>query len=243
MRPPTYIFLLLTLVASSGIAQHSSTNPPSTDSSIVFLHSSVDRLARTLDSLRVQSAYSALLEKTNQQLSLWYNPFAVIISSLALLFTVLAIVATFIIFRQGAEYRKILDAAIADYRDVLNDFIADKKTQLDNIEQYFNKKIRESEEKLAGATGAQKELIEDTIEKLRVERDSVKSTVTSTTTAIPLSASIFGLPADRFHRCSKCGFGYIVKDPFGGVLAAAIGRAGGKSAAKCPSCGNVDEIQ
>jgi rubrerythrin len=164
------------------------------------------------------------------------------ISSLALLFTVLAIVATVIVFRQSAEHRKILDAAIAEYREVLNDFIADKKAQLDNIEQYFNKKIKESEDKLASATGAQKELIEDTIEKLKVERESVKSTVTSTTTAIPVSGHIMGIPADRFHRCSKCGFGYIVKNPYGGLLGIAMGVSVQKLAAKCPSCGNVDEV-
>ena len=230
---------IFTILGHLAFAQGSPRAATPADSSLITLHNTIANLAKSLDSLRVESRYGLVLEKTNQQLSLWYNPYALIISSLAVLFTVLAIVATVIVFRQSAEYRRILDAAIAQYTQVLNKFIEDKKVQLDNIEQYFNRKIKEAEENLTTATGAQKKLIEDTIDKLKVERESVKSQIPSTTTAIPLSGSVFAFSQDRFHRCTKCGFGYIVKNPLGGLLGAAI--YGGKTAAKCPNCGNVDE--
>jgi len=64
-------------------------------------------------------AYAEILIKTNQQLSLWWNPYGVMIGALGVLFAVVAILAVVLIWRQGRGYRKILDQAIHDYQNVL----------------------------------------------------------------------------------------------------------------------------
>ena len=45
--------------------------------------------------------YINILEKTNQQLNLWYNPYGIAIAILAIFFAILALAAAFIIYRQG----------------------------------------------------------------------------------------------------------------------------------------------
>ena len=63
--------------------------------------------------------YISLLEKTNQQLSLWTNPYGILVGALAILFTVLTIVAVFIILRQGKEYKDYYQKTVSEYRNVL----------------------------------------------------------------------------------------------------------------------------
>lgn len=54
--------------------------------------------------------YINILEKTNQQLSLWFNPYAIMVGVLAILFTILTIVAVVIIYRQSREYKDKIEA-------------------------------------------------------------------------------------------------------------------------------------
>ena len=75
---------------------------------------------------RVDSHYVAILEKTNQQLSLWWNPYGIFVGALGALFTAGAVVAAYLIFRQSREYRATIDAAIADYRVVLDALLAER---------------------------------------------------------------------------------------------------------------------
>src|SRR5216683_5279708 len=58
-------------------------------------------LGPTASQRALDSVYVRLLERTNQQLSLWWNPYGIMVAALGALFAVLAIVAAFIIFRQS----------------------------------------------------------------------------------------------------------------------------------------------
>lgn len=61
----------------------------------------------------------------------------------------------------------------------------------------------------------------------------------SRVTPVPLSNPLTGrvLGEDRVHRCSNCGYGYIVKGH--GIWAATVGQP---MAVTCPNCGNVDRF-
>ncbi|MHB1864297.1 MAG: hypothetical protein ACYCVL_15190 [Gemmatimonadaceae bacterium] len=77
------------------------------------------------------SAYVALLEKTNQQLGLWSNPYAVMVATLAVLVAVLAIAAVALVYGQSSEFRKRNDDALAQFRTIVETFVAKAAERLD----------------------------------------------------------------------------------------------------------------
>ncbi len=58
----------------------------------------------------MEEQYIQILEKTNQQLGLWTNPYGIMIGVLAILFTILTIVAAVIIYRQSKDYQERIRA-------------------------------------------------------------------------------------------------------------------------------------
>ena len=201
-----------------------------------------------IDSLRAQvrllqdrqtEQYFSILEKTNQQLSLWFNPYGIIIASLAVLFALLAIVASVIIYRQGKEYKERLDAFVTSYQGVLDKLIKEWQDKRDEIEN----RIEGYQDELASATDEQKKTLEAEIAKLKAQKDSVSSDITSTVASIPASggvlADLLGLPANKLHKCSQCDWGFMVTVPSQRIKGVTFYNA----TVKCPKCGNVDEIR
>ncbi|MEI8249164.1 MAG: hypothetical protein WCG07_01575 [Candidatus Taylorbacteria bacterium] len=114
--------------------------------------------------------YIDLLEKTNQQLGMWTNPYGVLVAALALIVAVLTIAFALILWRQGKEYR-----------DIFNKFLLDQKTF---AESELNKSIKETKitanilieeqkEKLKTASGEMKQKIEAAITKLEKTKDNL----------------------------------------------------------------------
>ena len=73
-------------------------NPPHQNEETLTSSAPVEITRAELDSLRAQvhllhdrqmDEYVSILEKTNQQLNLWYNPYGIIVASLAVLFALL----------------------------------------------------------------------------------------------------------------------------------------------------------
>lgn len=87
----------------------------------------LDAAVRTKGLDPVQQQYLDILEKTNQQLSLWWNPYGLMIGALGVLFAVLAIFAAILIFLQGREFRSLLNRTVGEYRQILDAFITEKK--------------------------------------------------------------------------------------------------------------------
>lgn len=128
--------------------------------------------------------YITLLEKTNQQLSLWTNPYGILVGALAILFTVLTIVAVFIILRQGKEYKESFQKALEDYKNSLNlkineigsesqakiqNVVESYQAELESIKKVSKNTTKESKEKM--------EKIELKIKELQKEKDSIGSRI------------------------------------------------------------------
>src|SRR5712692_10296532 len=122
----------------------------------------------------LDSVYIRLLERTNQQLSLWWNPYAVMVATLGALFAVLAIVAAVIIFRQGREYRSLITRSIAEYQGILNAFIEEKNREIEVMGTRVTKDLERATTELKTATGAQKARIETEIANLKKVKESLK---------------------------------------------------------------------
>lgn len=192
-----------------------------------------------VDTIRVvdQRAYIDLLERTNQQLGLWTNPYALMVAALAVLFTALAIVGAFVIYRQGQDHQKQIDRFLDNYRSVLDQFVAQTNHQVELT-------ISELRTQLETATDEQKTHIAGAIARLERQRAGIAETARSgpsslgkalqqvamRTPASDPNPPISGPPNYTGHECYKCNFKWNQADGADtNVLA-------------CPSCGAVQSF-
>lgn len=86
------------------------------------------------------AAYIDILEKTNQQLSLWFNPYGLMVGALSILVALGAIVAGAFIFRLGKDYKDLIEtlkSKVEDQLKLINEqegkTIDEKNVQNDNF--------------------------------------------------------------------------------------------------------------
>lgn len=98
---------------------------------IVDLTSKVDSLNNALNLLsNANQHYIDILEKTNNQLNIFLNPYVFLICALGVLFAIAAIISGFILFRQSNEYKKTLDDFWKKNQDRFDAFMHSKDDQL-----------------------------------------------------------------------------------------------------------------
>jgi hypothetical protein len=177
--------------------------------------------------------YVALLERTNQQLSLWFNPYAIMVAGLAVLFTALGIAAAVAIYRQGKDHQRRIDEFLAGARQVLDDFITSTNQQVELA-------IEELRAQALAATGEQKKSIEAAIARIRRSREAagdahvrlgylgsnpIRDAILSGNRPTPATVR------DTHHQCKSCGFEWQQAE--GADL----------SVLRCPKCGTVQSFQ
>lgn len=123
--------------------------------------------------------YITLLEKTNLQLSLWYNPYGIMVGILTLLVAVLAIYFAYILWRQGRDYRDFLEEQKMFIRE---DAKSNAKVVLDEY-------IQRTDEKLQTATGEARVKIETELANLKEARESLNLRISHPITK-PLGYSV-----------------------------------------------------
>ena len=189
--------------------------------------------------------YIDILEKTNQQLSLWYNPYGVMVAILGVFFTILAIAAAFIIYRQSRDYKDKVEADREFYRKKMQEFlevqtkiIEGKSRTAKELSEKTDHILREYKKKLEKSSKSQKEEIQKAIDKLELEKLTIKNDIGPITVTPnfdnPLSTvSLFD---KKLHKCSHCGFNfYIDTNPiYSGVVLST------RSTVTCPKCNNID---
>ena len=131
---------------------------------------SKDSLSRLIDDLQNTQTQNTkllgILERTNEQLSLVYNPYGLMVATLGVLFTLLAITVTFLIFRQSSEYRKLIDKSILESRNIVNQFLSERKLEIEAQMDQYKKDF-----KTADATT--KKNIETALESLEKRRQFI----------------------------------------------------------------------
>ena len=249
------LVLVLALLGQQSIASPvpQTAAPPAVDADSLVASSSYDSLdierRRSAD-----SAYIEILEKTNSQLSLWLNPYGVMIGALGTLFAVAAIVAGVLLFRQGKEYRDLIETSIRKYEGVLGALVKEK---LEAVEGAFERQLKDAQAKLAAELDEPKrKALERRIAEIEQHQALLKSVHSASVTDIStlnLRGTIMGtawpgawglgslgslgvvradvLPGER-RKCTKCGTEIVI--PFKGLLDV------GPRAASCSSCGNVE---
>jgi hypothetical protein len=143
-----------------------------------IIHSNqIDSLTQIVEQLKKRQIenerYFEIIQRTNEQLSLWWNPYGALIATLGVLFAILTIIAALIVFRQSAEHRAILNKSIQSYQNILNKFLEDKNIAI-------AEKMKELEEKLITADEKSKKDIQETLAGLKLQREFIDNQIAST---------------------------------------------------------------
>ena len=117
--------------------------------------------------------YSEILESTNDQLSHWISHLGIIIAVLAVLFTLLTIVAAIIIWSQGKSFKSLVRDTISKYENIFNNYIDKKKSELEKQSVELDETLEEYKNKLEVATDIQKKEIEEKIEELNLQKEAI----------------------------------------------------------------------
>lgn len=144
-------------------------------------------------------AYIDILEKTNQQLSLWANPYSLMILILTVLIAFLAIVLSFIIWKQGQDYKKALAESLKKQELYMNgklnkvldywvDVFSKKSDEINNIKKELEIKSQEMEDKNIPET--KKAGLKEQIKELLDREKLIKETYHEKTSAIVRGAEI-----------------------------------------------------
>jgi len=118
----------------------------------------------------ISKNYAEILEKTNSQLSLWSNPYGILIATLGVLFAIFAIIGVFIIYRQSKEYKDLIKKSLDDHKVALDKLISEKNSQLRNYEISLDKSITDYKQKLETVGEEQKQQIKSFISNLEEQK-------------------------------------------------------------------------
>ncbi len=150
--------------------------------------------------------YFSILEKTNQQLSLWSNPYGVMVGVLTFLVAAGAIIFAFILWKLSNDQRDFLVEQKKKMKEA-NEGIKKCKLKYDKqIKEHkleYDKQIKESEEKMKVAKEEQKKDLQDKIDELKRERVSIGLDHISDSMEISRLGSYVS-PVEKSLYCSKC---------------------------------------
>jgi len=193
--------------------------------------------------------YASIVEKTNGQLNLWFNPYTILITALGVLFAVGAIVAAIIIYRQSQDFKSKMEQDRELYAQKINEFLSLQKKVIEGNNKKIKEgakkidfKIKEYEKKLVESSEKQKKEIKEKINALELEKLKLDITPAEPITVSPnfMDYGTIGYLNNlnkKLVHCSnsKCGFNFYV-DTGLGIGALTIGGT-----ATCPKCGNINK--
>jgi hypothetical protein len=194
--------------------------------------------------------YQDILEKTNSQLSLWLNPYGLLISALGILFTCLTIIFALILYRQSSDYKKTINQSIINYQTILDKLIKESQDQtklyLERADERFTEKISNYKKELQNATYDQKKILEEKLRQLEIQKNNISEKINKITVRPDLTYfNSFNSPLlkNSTHKCSKCSKDYQIEDSF---TLSGINSFGSSSpfgftkTTKCPFCDQRD---
>ena len=180
------------------------------------------------------------------------NTLAIFITALGVLFTVMAIVVAIVIFMQSRDFKNKLTEATDKYELIIKQFIESKREDLKIQEEELTKFISEYREKLESSQPEQKGEIKQIISQLETKKSIVEKQLNNSVVDVGYvfpnyyPSDLHGFPTNRYHKCSTCNFGFLVRE-LGYLDTAMLLNPMIKSSlvnkvATCPQCGNVDMI-
>jgi len=147
--------------------------------------------------------YVEILEKVNRQLGSWTNSYGIAIMFLSALFTIMAILVAYSIYRQGKDYKKKFDDFLKDNQKAFDELIEEKRRILKLSEGTTSESIRKKEEELEKAPADQKSKVQEKINELINFRNYISHELVQDKTK--LSTSIPTRKNNNLYICPYCG--------------------------------------
>lgn len=202
-------------------------------------------LNETTQSARLIENYISILEKTNQQLGVWSNPYGIAIGILSILIAIIAIGVAYAFWLNGREQRERQEKFFADQDRIIqlkNKSIGEYESKLDTLIKEYQKQLKSTEKR-------NREQIQKTIDELKREKASIGAYIgpsaavgtisgPSIASSWPSNSITLG-PNTNSMICAKCGkrFSYIVNSsPLSNLLSI------GNQTVHCTYCGSLNLI-
>jgi hypothetical protein len=175
-------------------------------------------LSRSLDPAMVYP-YIEILEKTNQQLGLWTNPYGVMVGVLSFLVGLLAIGVAWMIWRQGKEFReqfeKKSDELLCEWKNRAD---AELQQVIDGVTPILDQQIAEKMKSIEEQERASASGVNDLLNDAKDELSKLKKAKENLENPFVVSTSPF---ADRYNLarkqdysvCEECGTLFSEKIP------------------------------
>lgn len=180
--------------------------------------------------------YVNILEKTNQQLGLWSNPYGIMIGILTFLLTICAIVVSIYIWKNSKEQKDLFKNSILENQKNLEKqaslFIEQKKVEMDKVIADFEK-LKES------VTEEKKAELEKTIDEYKKEKEKIYNEPVSihydNNNIYGVSSALSMNPVKSTH-CTNCGIFFKYKDDTNYLTTISLANLYGQKKVYCPKC-------
>ncbi len=190
--------------------------------------------------------YSSILEKTNQQLSLWYNPYGLMIGVLTLIVAVGAIIVSAILINNSSEQKRRQSEFFEEQEKIIREKSEKDDRNRKKANKAFEILIEEQKAELASAASENnKKEIRRAIEKLKIEQANIGA---YTGPAMTASNGMFAYTTNvsniKSMMCTKCGksFRYYGDGPMGITSVVNFSQLSDKQVC-CAHCGAVNIAQ
>ncbi len=202
------------------------------------------------ENTNISNQYAVVLEKTNNQLSMWANPYGVMVATLSALFSFLAIGVAFVLFKQSSDHKKQVKEEQSERDKQFQSFLSSSSQAIESMNQKniadskaeYDKLITEKLENLTNAKPDETVEIKKQLEELKKDRAKIASDMSQTVMANwPTMSSIAMLGGGpQVHKCGSCSFGFRVKNLSNrGFITF---RTSDLAEVTCPKCGNIDLV-
>jgi len=195
----------------------------------------------------VMKNYAEIVERTNQQLSLWTNPYGLMVGLLTLLITFLAIAVSFLLWKHShdqkvrvEEFFNRQEKNIKEKAEIFDNMLKERDERAQKYEESFNNLIQEYQSKLKNANKENKkeiERLEKTIDELNKNKASLGSyQIPEVIEDMSSICDVYGFGNSiRTINCYGCGKKFQYRDKTDMSTASVIFNKNKK--VFCPHCG------
>lgn len=185
--------------------------------------------------------YATIVEKTNQQLGLWTNPYGIMIGLLTIFIAVVAIVVSFLLWKNSSDQKKRAEEFFSGQEKNIKAKTEAFDCMLKERGEFLNNLIQEYQDKLKNVNKENKEEIkrlEQTIDELNKNRAFLGSYKIPEVVEDITSIYNIGLGNPiNIMTCFGCGKKFQYKDKTAtstGLISSLMGK---NKKVYCPHCG------
>lgn len=161
----------------------------------------IDTVYITTSKDQVLKNYAEILEKTNQQLGVWSNPYGIMIAALGVLFTIATIIAAVIFYIQSRDFQSKMNQLIAKHDELLNGLSEKWRTRLEEMDKEAAKQLDQLKSELKKAPTKMKSEIRKAIATLEKNREEIENQLSEP--VLKYQPSVWNIKA-QMHKCKYC---------------------------------------